>query len=572
MEVKRTRRIHSLENIMTTTSGIPVTLKWSKQSFQLEIDKSESAIKFKEKVATSTGVPVERQKLLGKGWKGPLQDDFNLAEITKAKLIVTLLGSAETLAEPGKKRTFLEDLSPEQLAADEQARLAEAMADAEGMIAALQQPPHLRDDGKQEAYQYNRVVTGLPQRQIEDLLRKQRKESTLIGEVAMTLGLALRRAYVNDLAVLKDGTCVTASDDGHVQLWKHAALEYDVVHGGNDGGVDSVVALRHPNIAFGTGGRGCVRLWTSEAVEVLALPMQILGTSPDSLISLDLGQEVTCLAARFKITQQVNPHQFRLPPQDEQGRQRRAQAEAQEAAIWENLDRVSRSVQVWFSVGGTTELRSIVLEPRDSSGSAPVTSLQVLPGSSGDSCRLLVGDTSGGIRIWHARRVGGAIRFEQQQIVQLVPPSSQACSIVCMELLKDGLVLVSTNTLSGASSTAHLSGATEVDIPVARAVHVMQFQDAPSVQTTLDGHKDVVTCIKALPNGDILTGGGKMDATLQLWTNSQLKPQTEVQTESSKTLSDVGYIFGLAVLPDTKPGSEHFAVAAARYNVIKIVL
>lgn len=330
MKVVRAQRIHSLKNIMATTKLIPVNLKWSKQSFQLEIDRHESAVQFKEKVATLTGVPLERQKLLCKGWKGPLRDDFVFAEITKAKLIVTLIGSAETLAEPVRKQAFLEDLSPEQLAADEEARLAEAMTDAEGMIAALQKPPHCRDDGKQEVYQYNRVVTGLPQRQIEELLRKQSEESTLIGEVAMTLGLELRRAYVNDLAVLEDGTCVTASDDGHVQLWKHTALEYDLVHGGNDGGVDSVVALRHPNIAFATGGRGCVRLWTSEAEEVMALPMRIPGTSPDSLVSLDLGHDITCLAARFKITRQVNPHQFRLPPQDEQGRQRRAQAEAQE--------------------------------------------------------------------------------------------------------------------------------------------------------------------------------------------------------------------------------------------------
>jgi WD40 repeat protein len=141
-----------------------------------------------------------------------------------------------------------------------------------------------------------------------------------------------------------------------------------------------------------------------------------------------------------------------------------------------------------------------------------------------------------------------------------------------MEKLQDGLLLVSTNVSSGASSTTRLSGSTQLNIPVARAVHVLQLHDAPSIQATLDGHKDVVTCMKTLPNGDILTGGGKMDATLQLWTNSQLKHQTAVQTKSSKTLSNVGYIFSLAVLPDAKPGSERFAVAAARYNVIKLVV
>jgi hypothetical protein len=66
-----------------------------------------------------------------------------------------------------------------------------------------------------------------------------------------------------------------------------------------------------------------------------------------------------------------------------------------------------------------------------------------------------------------------------------------------------------------------------------------------------------------------LTGGGKLDATLQLWKQEQ---DITVQTESAKTLSDVGYVFSLAVLPDAKAGSNRFAVAAARYNTVKIFL
>ena len=86
---------------------------------------------------------------------------------------------------------------------------------------------------------YNRLVTGMTQERIEQLLRykrllyeqyynfqhqeqqhKQQKEETqkqqsisipskpptLQGRVAMTLGLELRRAYVNDLCALPNGT------------------------------------------------------------------------------------------------------------------------------------------------------------------------------------------------------------------------------------------------------------------------------------------------------------------------------------------------------------------------------
>ena len=81
-----------------------------------------------------------------------------------------------------------------------------------------------------------------------------------------------------------------------------------------------------------------------------------------------------------------------------------------------------------------------------------------------------------------------------------------------------------------------------------------------------------------LPNGDLLTGGGKFDATLQLWSRSQLEPPTDSEgtahevTKSQKTMSDVGYVFALTVLPDAKNDSTYYAVAAARYNTVKVVI
>ena len=111
-------------------------------------------------------------------------------------------------------------------------------------------------------YSYSRLVTGLPQRQMEDLLKQRKqKDNTLLGKVVMTMGLELRRAYVNDMTVLPNGTLVSVLDDGHVQLWKNGAVEEDVIHDGNAdlGGVDSVVTLG--TASFVTAGRGSMRLW-----------------------------------------------------------------------------------------------------------------------------------------------------------------------------------------------------------------------------------------------------------------------------------------------------------------------
>ena len=41
---------------------------------------------------------------------------------------------------------------------------------------------------------------------------------------------------------------------------------------------------------------------------------------------------------------------------------------------------------------------------------------------------------------------------------------------------------------------------------------------------------------------------------------------------AARQLDEPGYVFALAVAPDSKPGSELFALVAARYNVVKICL
>ena len=680
------------QNSMATPTAIRIKLKWNKQTFEnLNIEIGEKASDFKERVQALTGVPIERQKLLAgskKGWKGSLSSDIilelSLFKDPSSVLNVTLIGSAEVLAPTTQTTKFIEDMSPEDLAAEEYAQEQEAMKTAEGMIPLLQLPPHKRDDHKQETYQYNRLVTGLPQRQIEQELKYAQKQkqlqqaqketdngmkgetsqaptTSLQGKVAMQLGLELRRAYINDLAVLEDGTCVSVLDEGHVQLWKNASQQQDVTHQGfvREGGVDSVVALNTLNVntnraAFATAGRGCVQLWTSDADPIATLQGAMPGgTSPASLQSVFGGTTTTaaassstsdsggydkttiCLAARFEITRQSDPSQFRLPPQNEVERQRRAQAEAQERAVQEALAKASRSIQVWFassmiqpqsptcSADSDTQQRqrpslsTQILEPPlgDLQGSGPIACLATI--SVADSYRILVaGDTSGGIRLWRAQHNDGrTVQFSHLGLLQLttasvgVPSSTMSsCSVVCMESLSGGRLAVSTDY--GDSSPRSLVGAVPMWIPASRGVHIIDLSELLKAEasviascrivSTLTGHtKDSVICMCELPDGALLTGGGKLDATLQVWSQSQIdgsqqpnktnlekeatkeeeggitmqESQLTMQAKAIKTFTDdVGYVFAVKVLPDAKDDSNYYAIAAARYNTIKVII
>merc|ERR550537_1441392 len=191
---------------------------------------------------------------------------------------------------------------------------------------------------------------------------------------------------------------------------------------------------------------------------------------------------------------------------------------------------------------------------------------------------------------------------------QLSAQGSMACSVICMEALPDGRLAVSSEAQGAGTSSFELVGPTPVEIAHPRAVHILDFSylqngigdvrggvQVPSVHATLTGHtsKDAVICICGLPNGDLLTGGGKLDASLQLWTSAQINGTLDgsgntssqmealsegaarrwnVQDKASKVLSEVGYVFALQVLPDAKENSNYYAVAAGRYNTVKIII
>jgi len=97
---------------------VRVNIKWGKESFSnVELDISQPAIVFKAQLFALTGVPVERQKLMSKAWKGILQDDANFStmKITDG-LQLMLMGTAETIAEPVVKVKFIEDMNAEEQA------------------------------------------------------------------------------------------------------------------------------------------------------------------------------------------------------------------------------------------------------------------------------------------------------------------------------------------------------------------------------------------------------------------------------------------------------------------------
>ena len=149
--------------------------------------------------------------------------------------------------------------------------------------------------------------------------------------------------------------------------------------------------------------------------------------------------------------------------------------------------------------------------------------------------------------------------------------------MVCMKPLGDGLLAVSTRPGSTTQGNSFAGEYTAIDVPHAEAVHVIDLHKSALV-SVLKGHRDTVMSICVLPGGGLATSGGKMDAQTLLWSREQLEGavsehqgEIPIRTESDTAL-DEGYIFAATVLPDSKPASDHYALAVARYNVVKIYI
>uniref|UniRef100_A0A7S1FWV8 Ubiquitin-like domain-containing protein n=1 Tax=Corethron hystrix TaxID=216773 RepID=A0A7S1FWV8_9STRA len=582
------------------SSSIPVTIKWSTTTISNKLSIVPGVTTpsdFRNAISELSGVPPGRQTLLCKGgWKGALRDNFDIDALrtTASKnggvdggtLIVKMIGTADRPPPPPSNPTkFVEDLTEEELRADEKAREAAASADAEGSIVALQLPPHLRDDASLgTARRYNRLVTGMPQSRIEDLLRQRRRQPRLIGAVAMTMGMEMGRAYVNALAVLEDGTLVSGHDNGRVRLWRHGEQAADVLHGfggmsaaGVDDGVTCVVPF---GSGFTTGGRGCIRIWTDVGECVAAYPSPVEGCSPGNMTSMALANGFWCLAASYVVTRQFDPGAFRLLPQDEEGRRRRADAEALEEAIQARLLQAVEGVVVLNGPAGGPPLSSLLNPSAIGNGEgAPIGALTMQNGN------LVCGDAAGGLRRWKASLHSNHYTWDHVEFLRLLPQEeAYICSVVCIAYLhNDNRLAVSTKRLQSSSDT-YSGVAVNLEVPLAQAVYVVDI-DVGLVLSVLDGHRDTVICICPLPDNSLLTVGGKHDAKTKMWeksqllgdnsgemTDTQIPVRSTILKEAADELGEVGYVFSLAVLPDGRPGSSHFGVAAARYNVVKICL
>eukprot|EP00979_Chaetoceros_neogracilis_P000485 scaffold109_cov294-Chaetoceros_neogracile.AAC.8 len=148
--------------------------------------------------------------------------------------------------------------------------------------------------------------------------------------------------------------------------------------------------------------------------------------------------------------------------------------------------------------------------------------------------------------------------------------------------MADNLMVISIDAQrnSTQAGTRVISSATPLHVTHPSAVYIVDL-DRGSVRVVLNAHSDAVQCICPLPNGGILTGGGKMDATVRMWDSMAISTALQGNHENSEdvpvlmeadTLTELGYVFDLKVLPDAEPSSCLFAVAGARYNVVKIVI
>lgn len=397
--------------------SIPITLKHGKITHEVCIPPGSSAQELKLQIETLTRVPPSRQKLLcPKLWKGPLKDDETLPKnMNRAgkKIVITLIGTAETMVEKSmdERPQFVEDLTPEELWKLKRAAMGKSEENDRIDIVALQKEIGMErdeDSNKMEAYQYNRLVTGLPQHRINDLLmQRQRKPASdddsvgkLHGTSVMTLGMELRRAYINSLDVLSDGSIVSGLDDGHIQIWRRGEMVKDARHVGSR--VDHVLTFpeNNKNVAFLTAGDGSICLWNQEYEHVNAFP-SYPGTTPASLaVGTTVGSNpnatVHYIAACFRITRQVDQHQFWLVPQTDAERRRREAAELQERMIQNQLLVSSRTVKLWHYTDGDGNFREDAIITDNESSEAPaITNLIHM-----NENKLVCGDEGGGLRVW----------------------------------------------------------------------------------------------------------------------------------------------------------------------------
>ncbi|CAL5229639.1 g13003 [Coccomyxa viridis] len=93
---------------------VHVSVKWGKQSHDVDVDTTMPGLVFKNQLYSLTGVPPDRQKIMVKG--GMLQDDADLSKLNlKPKQKLMMMGTADKLPDaPTNAPVFMEDLPEEE--------------------------------------------------------------------------------------------------------------------------------------------------------------------------------------------------------------------------------------------------------------------------------------------------------------------------------------------------------------------------------------------------------------------------------------------------------------------------
>ena len=91
-------------------ASLKVQVKWQKDTYDVEIDKSQPPVVFKQQLFSLTGVPSDRQKIMVKG--GMLKDDADWNKVAvKDGQKLMMMGTADRVPEaPQSSHVFLEDL------------------------------------------------------------------------------------------------------------------------------------------------------------------------------------------------------------------------------------------------------------------------------------------------------------------------------------------------------------------------------------------------------------------------------------------------------------------------------
>jgi hypothetical protein len=96
-------------------SSVKVDVKWQKEVYNVEVDLEQPPAVFKTQLFSLTGVPIERQKIMGvKG--GLLKDDADWGALgIKPGQKLTMMGTADKVPEaPKQEHAFMEDLPEEE--------------------------------------------------------------------------------------------------------------------------------------------------------------------------------------------------------------------------------------------------------------------------------------------------------------------------------------------------------------------------------------------------------------------------------------------------------------------------